>query len=374
MGIDVEAEESNHKEIVKQNAKTVPKRGDGIFTAQLGHGIWWMQKLEFFRQAAGIGPTEIDELKQGMSPYDCQLRREQQPIQDDMCIVRRGWKCTNFMIVYSRQENSHHFKVDVHFNTKTKHDMLLPPFVISYFERHATSFHNQKQSSSQGNQANVSVFDSDSFVRKCCTEATFGMEKHEIGTVRSHPNYQGNGPWRDWVMAKIPDETDGPIFNAVNPTAYHTIPCQVMCFVCLDKQVVSQTETQQQSKGNTLVQHKQGLTHVLLRTTHPKLPPEQCEMSKLDKERSSTLFKRWRKQYVKNGNQRETAKIVLVPVNWIVCQVGVIDENPELINEGDAVGQFLQSETEQSLLREDAKKSKVQRYHMGSQRRQEMGG
>ena len=92
MGIDVEAEESNHKEIVKQNAKTVQKRGDGIFTAQLGHGIWWMQKLEFFRQAAGIGPTEIDELKQGMSPYDCQLRREQQPIQDDMCIVRRGWK------------------------------------------------------------------------------------------------------------------------------------------------------------------------------------------------------------------------------------------------------------------------------------------
>ena len=262
------------------------------------------------------------------------------------------------MIVYSRQENSHHFKVDVHFNTQTKHGMLLPPFVISYFERHATSFHNQKQSSSQGNQANVIVFDSDSFVIECCTEATFGMEKHEIGMVRSHPNYQGNGPWRDWVMAKIPDETDGPIFNAVNPTAYHTIPCQVMCFVCLDKQMVSQTDTQQQSKGNTLVQHKQGLTHVLLRTTHPKLPPEECEMSKLDKERSSTLFKRWSKQYVKTGNQRETAKIVLVPVNWIVRQVGVIDENPELINEGDAVGQFLQSETEQSLLREDAKNQK----------------
>ena len=45
-GIDVESEESNHKEIVKRNAKTVQKRSNGVFACQLGNTIWLMQALE----------------------------------------------------------------------------------------------------------------------------------------------------------------------------------------------------------------------------------------------------------------------------------------------------------------------------------------
>ena len=52
--LDVESEESNHKEIVKLNAKTVQKRGKGIFESQLAENIWWMQSLEMLQEATGL--------------------------------------------------------------------------------------------------------------------------------------------------------------------------------------------------------------------------------------------------------------------------------------------------------------------------------
>ena len=73
--LDVESEESNHKEIVKLNAKTVQKRGKGVFDTQLAENIWWMQSLDMLREVAGIPEEHISQLQEGKSPYHFEQTR-----------------------------------------------------------------------------------------------------------------------------------------------------------------------------------------------------------------------------------------------------------------------------------------------------------
>ena len=78
--LDVESEESNHKEIVKLNARTCQKRGNGKFDAQLAENIWWMQSLDMLRESAGIPEDRIAQLKEGKSPYALEQHQRTQTV------------------------------------------------------------------------------------------------------------------------------------------------------------------------------------------------------------------------------------------------------------------------------------------------------
>jgi hypothetical protein len=61
------------------------------------------------------------------------------------------------------------------------------------------------------------------------------------------------------------------------------------------------------------------------------------------------LFKRWRKAFTDNGD----AMVILIPIKNIIRSVGVVDENPEMIEEKHGVRLFLNSKEEQQLLLDD---------------------
>ena len=140
--------------------------------------------------------------------------------------------------------------------------------------------------------------------------------KHFIhGTIRCHPNYQGDGPWRDWVKAT---------FKKTGRAVARSYLCQVICFV---------------KKSRDDLQYSPDC--VLLRTTSARSEDDYTE--------SSVLFHRWRKDFDDNGD----ANVQMVPIDRIKTAVGVVDENPEMIEERHGVSQFLNTEEERNLLRED---------------------
>ena len=145
---------------------------------------------------------------------------------------------------------------------------------------------------------------------ECFTEI-----KHYLhGTIRCHPNYQGEGPWRDWVKAN---------FKKTGSTVARLYLCQVICFI--------------KSLQNKL----DSPNCVLLRATNTRLPEDYNE--------SSLLFRRWRKDF----DVDVEANVQMVPIDQIKAVVGVVDENPEMIADRDGVSSFLNTAEERELLSVD---------------------
>jgi hypothetical protein len=139
--------------------------------------------------------------------------------------------------------------------------------------------------------------------------------KHRIhGSIRCHPNYQGDGPWRDWVKAT---------FKKTGSTVARTYLCQVICFI------------------KTPLHKLDSPDCVLLRTTSPRTQD--------DKDESSVIFQRWRKDFDEDAE----ANVQMVPIERIKEVVGVVDENPEMIADQDGVSSFLNTEEERQLLQYD---------------------
>jgi hypothetical protein len=134
------------------------------------------------------------------------------------------------------------------------------------------------------------------------------------GTIRCHPNYQSDGPWRDWVKAN---------FKKTGTTVARLYLCQVICFIKMP-------QTRLDVPGC-----------VLLRTTHTR--------SEQDYNESSVLFHRWRKDYDEDAE----ANVQMVSIDRIKSVVGVVDENPEMIADRHGVSSFLNTAEERQLLTVD---------------------
>ena len=371
-GIDVKSEESNHKEIVKRNAKTVQKRSNGVFTCQLGNTIWLMQALEILRVALGIDQEELRILKNGQVPSE--VRKKKHPRNISQHSVTHGPTSTYIYIYISFKKvskvstveqsgsnsnrkinvpsnielpqgavvfeegsgnneillqslpNENHTEdasnkrdvIEVEYVGKTSLDMTFPAFAKEFLQIHLESV-----------RAHLEIESEDEcFVIEGCTECSFQNKKRELGTIRSHPNYQSDGPWRDWVLAKVPKEGRPPFRSNYEMT---NSLCQVICFLCLPEP--SNTQTNSSTRNQ--------ITHAMVQT---------CAIrTATDKKRSSVLFHRWRKKY--NGRTK-IADVAIIPVLSILKPVPslclVIDNIVELALCGFCLMYFSSSALEQS--------------------------
>ena len=224
-------------------------------------------------------------------------------------------------------------QVIVKYKSKTNHGMTLPGFCFHFFKIHHQRFYMHMHSDQHGTNQ-LGTTENPYVLLTGCTEIK--INDPPIGTIRTHPNYQSEGPWRDWVMAKVPRNKQKPLDEIYNLPlgAMDTLLCQTICFLCIPFAQQTGETHQPESTDHTA-------THVLLRTTYVQ--------SQTDLKKSSVLFNRWRKRF----DMERIAKVVMVPVQNIIRLVGVVDENPEMIEERDAVPQFLHSSTERELLQED---------------------
>ena len=67
-----------------------------------------------------------------------------------------------------------------------------------------------------------------------------------------------------------------------------------------------------------------------------------CRRNDKDRELSSVLFRRWRKGFDEDNDPT----VEMVPIKHIIKLVGVVDENPEMIEEWHDIALFLKSEEE----------------------------
>ena len=94
---DVEAGESNHKFIVKNNAVTCQKRGGGVFLRQLSLRMWAQQTLWMMCSWLGVDRNDTAKLVQGRCPE----------VFVDNCTGRKG----------DDQDNNQPILIDGHTNT-----------------------------------------------------------------------------------------------------------------------------------------------------------------------------------------------------------------------------------------------------------------
>ena len=399
--LDVESEESNHKEIVKLNAKTVQKRGKGIFESQLAENIWWMQSLEMLQEATGLEEDHVTFLQEGKSPYEIRRKKGSQnqlpttstsnsrgtvivvSMTREKCLIpvphtnvhtsgdnqdqssdeidkdlpsplgmsiqvpgttrkeQDGSNRNQTSSVHRRLTAAPHeedvVSVNIEFHSKTNHDMTLPQFCNHFFRLHYKRFfhHIDGMSDDPTNETSTTLelFGS--------TELKF--EDPRIGNIRAHPNYQSEGPWRDWVMAKVPKKKRKPLDEVYNQPLgeFDTILCQTICFIQIP--ITRTDHIQMQPSPVCQPSTSPEMTHVLLRTTYVR--------STADIEKSSILFQKWRKRF----DLHRIAEIVMVPLRNIVEVVGVVDENPEMIQDRDSIPTYFHSSLEKDLLQEDSR-------------------
>lgn len=133
--------------------------------------------------------------------------------------------------------------------------------------------------------------------------AVFPDENNRV-TIRCHPNYQNEGPWNDWVMAKF--ETGSLIFEeSENETQFYQelVPCKVLAIA----------ET---SNGDV------------------RLLVHGCSFRTTRKERDddTVLIEFWNLEYSYRTNQRRTEGMVphltWVSISNIHCRCLVIEEEP----------------------------------------------
>jgi hypothetical protein len=152
---------------------------------------------------------------------------------------------------------------------------------------------------------------------ECFTE----IKHPSLGNIRCHPNYQGGGPWRDWVL--IEHNRTRVQQNRTKRIRRGNCIAQVLCFLRSPKL---------KSGGPDMA---------LVRTTYPR--------NSEDLQSSSVLFKRWRKSF----DDEHGPTVELVPIQAIIKLVGVVDENPEMIDERHGVSLFLNSDEEREILQVD---------------------
>ena len=354
--VDTEFEESNHKEIIKLNAKTVQKRGKGVFNSQLGDNIWQMQAWDILCKISGIGRHDVELLKNGQSPAKVVKKREKRQLQHyhrEKESKSKGQGTTLKIFVVKNQVGddnrnaSIQYKCTYKYASKTSTGMTLPEVVLEYFTKHAGTFFTR-----------MNTEGSDSLTIHGCTEVKF--KDTDLGTIRSHPNFQSKGPWRDWVRAWIPRHQRTPFNVGVSRTILPQesemvlVLGQVLCFVSTpmphqeqDAQTILQSGEEENTSeacdhGSTSSKkYDDGVTHFLLRTTY-------CQNDK-DKEKASVLFSRWRKAF---GRSSRVPDLVLVPITNITKSLGVVDENPEMIDHRDKVPMYLHSNEEREILAE----------------------
>jgi hypothetical protein len=364
---DVEAGESNHKFIVKNNAVTCQKRGGGVFLRQLTLRMWANQTLWLMCSWLGVDPQDTATLVQGRCPNvfvadnkpdngpedesekpllvvghtntrmttniiipgeetSQEVPTNQEPTQggsichagpprhvflgadtgreisrrnaelDDGGGLRRDLEHENDVREFHETDSIlvHHT-----FHTSRTRGLVFPMFATKWFKRNHTLF---TISPGQPDPVSTDVL--------CFTEITHRV----LGTIRCHPNYQGDGPWRDWVKAT---------FKKTGTTVARTYLCQVLCFIKSPQHMLNSPDL------------------VLLRTT--------CAREAEDTAASSVLFHRWKKDFDEDGE----ANVQMVPIERIKASVGVVDENPEMIADRDGVSSFLNTEEERQLMRED---------------------
>ena len=347
---DTESEESNHKEIVKLNAKTVQKRGKGVFDSQLGDNIWQMQAWDLLCKASGIKQDDVELLKNGQSPTIVARKKRSQVYhshenddeddEEDRCKFKGRGTTIQIQLVRSGRTESPVVKCTYKYISKTNTGMILPKVILDFLVKHASALFTQMNIIQQNDK-------SDYIMIHGCTEVKFRDEN--IGGIRCHPNYQSEGPWRDWVKAWIPRHQRTPFTDTATGnqgTDNILVLCQVLCFI---RRPWEQRESagHMQEQGNDartsrIHQEKpRDVTHALLRTTYRR--------SDKDKEKSSVLFIRWSKAFTRNSRVPD---LVLVPITNIVELVGVIDENPEMIQHRDKVPEYLHSDAEREILLE----------------------
>ena len=185
------------------------------------------------------------------------------------------------------------------FHTSRTRGLVFPMFATKWFKRNHTLF---TICPGQPDPVSTDVH--------CFTEITH----RDHGNIRCHPNYQGDGAWRDWVKA---------FFKKTGTTVARVYLCQVICFVKSPQHLLDSPDL------------------VLLRTT--------CARDDDDLTASSVLFQRWKKDFDEDGE----ANLQVVPIERIKAAVGVVDENPVMIADQDGASSSLNTEEERQLMRED---------------------
>ena len=125
--------------------------------------------------------------------------------------------------------------VNIEFHSKTNHDMTLPQFCNHFFRLHYKRFfhHIDGMSDDPTNEISTTLelFGS--------TELKF--EDPRIGNIRAHPNYQSEGPWRDWVMAKVPKKKGNLLTRYTTNLSENLIPSYVKRYASFKYPLLEQT-------------------------------------------------------------------------------------------------------------------------------------
>ena len=355
---DVEHGESNHKYIVKEHAQTCQKRGGGVFLEQLSQRMWGMQTLWLMTSWLGINKLDIKDMRKGKVP-DTVFEDKNRPVEgatpslpERTRVAKTNVRLTVTITSISQEDKTGErvlLPLDENCLPPPVSELQLPPDLLNQIRKRKREMHeekrkrdveypNQEVTRQQLARNNVQVDYKYHTNTSGCTFPNFGIKwfqtnykellrenqpaeglhkfhcfteiKHpKIGNIRCHPNYQSGGPWRDWVLLTKTRKS-----NARNLA-------QLLCFVRSHKQIDSAPDM------------------ALVRTCFRR--------DDQDKELSSVLFHRWRKGF----DSEDDPTVELVPIKNIIKYVGVVDENPEMIEERHGVALFLNSEEEREQLK-----------------------
>jgi hypothetical protein len=349
---DVEHGESNHKFIVKEHAVTCQKRGGGVFLDQLSQRIWGMQTFWLMMTWLNIDNEEIEDLKKGKVPgevcIDPNKNSEVQGVEKDIRVGKTNVRITVTVKPRSKKppaiwlmERTWDAPID---------EVRLPRMLGEQLKKRKRVLDKErldrkKMRLDEGDTERDPIYNNNIDVAyeyhtktSGCTFPNFGLKwfrlnytdllspgedgndqqefdcfteiKHkEHGHIRCHPNYQGDGPWRDWVL-----------LHRTNKNSSNTL-AQVLAFVRSHKHSGSEPDM------------------VLVRTTYPR--------NREDISLSSVLFHRWRKGFDKYNDPT----VELVPIKNIKQLLGVVDENPEMVENRHGIAMFLNSDEEREQLR-----------------------
>jgi hypothetical protein len=170
-------------------------------------------------------------------------------------------------------ENSEHGQIprvliDHVYHTSTS-ACILPMFATDWFRDNFHQFINKSLHQSVQMDPSLQA----KFSINCFSEITHPT----LGQLRAHPNFQSEGPWRDWVVIK-PTNQKPPNSTSRRPKKKQRLShrlAQLLCFV-------HHTELPNATSGKEP-------NFALVRTT--------CEKNDEDLKVSSVLFRRWRKAF-----------------------------------------------------------------------------
>jgi hypothetical protein len=345
---DVEHGESLHKPIIKENALTCQKRGGGVFLDQLSQRMWGMQTLWMMTSWLGIGKSDIEDLKKGKVPLTVpgeitdieentdeathkKIRVAKTNVRISICVFPNG-KMPPALLNNTPERPAPFGEIQLPSNLNNQIKKRKRELEKQQLERNK-KYPNQEITPAQHARNSVHVECTYHTRTRGCTFPNFGIKwfqdnyrtlllstdttrrpyvfdcfseiKHpELGNIRCHPNYQCGGPWRDWVLLKRTKHSRAKTL------------AQLLCFV--------RSPTHTESAPDM----------ALVRTAFPR--------NEEDKELSSVLFQRWRKSF----DEEDDPTVELVPIKHIIKLVGVVDENPEMIEERHGIALFLNSEEE----------------------------